>query len=108
MTIRHPTSLTAGLIVAAAGILPLALIAWDSQPEQVVETSTTIGLPETTVIEISPPEVAGLDPRIGRVLYAYGAASGVEPGSPGDLPEQIVKVLSYYDVILTVETGDGP
>lgn len=103
------TSIVAGLTVAAFGLLPLGLLMVESQPpetEVVAPTTTTSVV--TTIVEVAPPEVEGLDARLGRVLYASGAAQGVRAGESDELPDPIVKVLGYYDVTLTVEIGAQP
>lgn len=105
------TSLLTGIIVAAFGLLPLAVVltgALEPDPEPPVVATTVAEVP-TTQVEVEPPEVAGLDPRLSRVLYATGSADGVEVGSTDELPEPIVKVLGYYQVTLTVDvSGEQP
>lgn len=103
----------AGVTVAALGLVPLTQIVFDETPtpDQVVEqeaTTTTEVVPETTIIEIEPPNLEGVDAALSRVLYAYGAASGVQPGATPELPEQIVKVLAYYQVTLSVAEEGSP
>ncbi len=103
------TSIVAGLTVAAFGLLPLGLLMVESQaPDTEVVAPTTTTSVVTTIVEVAPPEVEGLDPRLGRVLYASGSAQGVRAGESDELPDPIVKVLGYYDVTLTVEIGDQP
>ena len=104
------TSIVAGLTVAAFGLLPLGLLLVESQPQEtdVVVAPTTTTSVVTTIVEVAPPEVEGLDPRLGRVLYASGSAQGIRAGETDELPDPIVKVLGYYDVTLTVEIGDQP
>jgi hypothetical protein len=102
------TSLITGLTVALFGLLPLGVVLTGShQQEQqaVLAITTTIAEPVTTQVEIDPPDVEGLDPRLTRVLYANGSADGVEVGSTEELPEPIVKVLGYYGVTLTVDVS---
>lgn len=105
-------SLITGLTVAALGLLPLgALLTGSLQPEQeeIPVVTTMVAEPVTTQVEVDPPEVDGLDPRLTRVLYANGSADGVEAGSTDELPEPIVKVLGYYGVTLTVAvSGSQP
>lgn len=106
------TSLLTGIVVAAFGLLPLAVVltgALESdQTEAPVVTTTVVDVP-TTQVEVDPPEVEGLDPRLTRVLYANGSADGVEVGSTDELPESIVKVLGYYGVTLAVDmSGEQP
>lgn len=101
-------SLITGLTVAAFGLLPLGvLLAGSMQPDQaeIPVVTTTVVEPVTTLVEVDPPEVEGLDPRLSRVLYANGSADGVEAGSTDELPESIVKVLGYYGVTLTVDVS---
>lgn len=106
------TSLITGLTVALFGLLPLGVVLTGSlQPEQqeVPAVTTTVVEPVTTQVEVDPPDVEGLDPRLTRVLYANGSADGVEVGSTDELPEPIVKVLGYYGVTLTVDvSGEQP
>lgn len=103
------TSIVAGITVAAFGLLPLGLLLVESQPAEVEAAAPTpTTAVETTIVEVAPPEVEGLDPRLGRVLYAAGSAQGVRAGDTEELPDPIVKVLGYYGVTLTVELGDQP
>ena len=106
------TSLLTGIIVAAFGLLPLAVVltgALEPDPVETPVVATTVAEVPTTLVEIEPPEVEGLDPRLTRVLYANGSADGVEVGSTDELPEPIVKVLGYYQVTLTVDvSGEQP
>lgn len=106
------TSLIAGLTVALFGLVPLGLLLIEQEEPIQVEaspTTTVIVEPVTTQIEVEPPTVDGLDPRLAKVLYANGAADGVEAGSTDELPDSIVKVLGYYGVTLTVDvSGSQP
>ncbi len=110
----NSTSLVAGLIVASLGVLPLTLALMDLGSGAADPTSTTASTvatePPTTLVEVEvdPPPLEGVDDRLSRVLYASGAAEGVQPGSTTELPEAIVKVLAYYDVTLSVPAGDQP
>ena len=79
-----------------------------TQPE-VQAAPVAVAETVTTQIEVDPPTVEGLDPRLSRVLYANGSADGVEAGSIDELPDSIVKVLGYYGVTLTVDvSGSQP
>lgn len=106
------TSLIAGITVALFGLVPLGLLMLESgEPEQPVAPLVTTSVVETvtTQVEVDPPTVEGLDPRLSRVLYANGSADGVEAGSTDELPDSIVKVLGYYGVTLTVDvSGSQP
>lgn len=105
MKASNSASIIAGLLVAALGLVPLLLIVRDPGTEAAApSTSTTAPEPEVTLVEIDPPQIGDLDPRLGRVLYGYGAASGVAPGASQELPDEIVRVLAYYDVTLSVES----
>lgn len=108
MATSASTSVIAGLTVALFGLVPLGLLLIESegptQPEVQAVAETV-----TTQIEVDPPTVEGLDPRLSRVLYANGSADGVEAGSTDELPDSIVKVLGYYGVTLTVDvSGSQP
>lgn len=103
MKAANSASLIAGLLVAALGLVPLLLIARSAEPEAAApSTTTTQPEPVVTEVEVDPPQIGDLDPRVSRVLYAYNAATGVTPGSADELPGEIVKVLAYYDVTLSV------
>jgi hypothetical protein len=108
MASSSSTSLIAGLTVALFGLVPLGMLLIESEapaPVEAAPTTTMIVEPVTTQIEVDPPTVEGLDPRLTKVLYANGAAEGVEAGSTEELPDSIVKVLGYYGVTLTVDIG---
>lgn len=106
MRTPNSASLIAGLLVAALGLLPLLFIMRGASPESAaVSTSTTEPQPDVTLVEVDPPRIGDLDPRLTRVLYAYDAATGVVPGASQELPDEIVRVLGYYDVTLSVESG---
>lgn len=112
MATSSSTSLIAGLTVALFGLVPLGMLLVESQgpvqPETDVAT-TAVAEPVTTQVEVEPPSVEGVDPRMTRVLYANGSAAGVEAGSTDELPDSIVKVLGYYSVTLTVDvSGSQP
>ena len=108
MASSSSTSLIAGLTVALFGLVPLGMLLIESQepaqPEVPVATTAVVES-VTTQIEVEPPTVDGLDPRLTRVLYANGSADGVEAGSTDELPDSIVKVLGYYNVTLTVDVS---
>ncbi len=93
----------AGILVAAMGLTPLAVMVLN--PAEPVDTSTTTSSPAPELVELAPRDIDGLDPRVSRVLYAFGAADAVAPGSTAEIPESIVKVLAYYDVTLTIPSG---
>ncbi|MGB7860561.1 MAG: hypothetical protein WBM90_08700 [Acidimicrobiia bacterium] len=103
----HSASLAAGLIVAILGIVPAAVWAVGSQIGTPAPTTTTTIGRVSTLVEVAPPAIEEVDARLSRVLYAYGAAEAVEPGSSKYLPDEIIRVLAYYDVTLSVEQGDG-
>lgn len=108
MKVANSASMIAGLLVAALGLVPLLLIGGGSEPEAAApSTTTTQPEPVVTEVAVDPPPIGDLDPRVSRVLYAYDAATGVAPGSADELPDEIVKVLAYYDVTLSVaEDGE--
>lgn len=112
MKAPHSTSLVAGLVVASLGLLPVALTVMDFGGEASDATTTTRATtptqpPTTRVeVEVEPPRLEGVDERLSRVLYAAGAAQGVQPGSMTELEEPIVKVLAFYDVTLSVAEGE--
>lgn len=108
MAASSSTSLIAGVTVALFGLVPLGMMLIESNDPAAVEaapTTTTVAEPVTTQIEVDPPSVEGLDPRLSRVLYADGSADGIEAGSSDELPDSIVKVLGYYNVTLTVDVS---
>lgn len=110
MAASSSTSLLTGIIVAGFGLLPLAVALTGAlEPDQVETPVATTAVVDvaTTQVEIDPPDVEGLDPRLTRVLYANGSADGVEVGSTDELPESIVKVLGYYGVTLAVDVSGG-
>lgn len=100
-------SLAAGLVVAILGIVPAGVWAVSPQIESPSPTTTTTIGQVSTLVEVAPPAIEAVDARLSRVLYAYGAAEAVEPGSSKYLPDEIVRVLAYYDVTLSVEQGEG-
>lgn len=108
MTATKSSSLSAGLLVALMGVVPIAVMLLRTDATGIDSTTTTAGRPPTTIVEVAPPEIEGVDPQVGRVLYAYGAADAVAPGTSGELPDSVVKVLGYYDVTLTVPMGEQP
>lgn len=98
---EQKASLVAGLIVGSLGLLPLSLFLLDSgEAPAVTDQSST--QPETVTLEVAPPDLAEVDGRISRVLYAYGAADGIVPGATDELDDSIIKTLAYYDVTLTI------
>jgi hypothetical protein len=112
MATSSSTSLITGLTVALFGLVPLGMLLVETKepaPAEVQVATTAVVEPVTTQIEVDPPAVEGLDPRLSRVLYANGSADGVEAGSTDELPDPIVKVLGYYGVTLTVDvSGSQP
>lgn len=112
MATSASTSVIAGLTVALFGLVPLGLLLIESEaPTKPEVQAVPVAAAETvtTQIEVDPPTVEGLDPRLSRVLYANGSADGVEAGSTDELPDSIVKVLGYYGVTLTVDvSGSQP
>jgi hypothetical protein len=91
------------VLVAVIGAVPM-FKALDSNGEQPSATSTSIPSTAPAV----PRDIETIDPRISRVLYAFGAAETVSPGGSAELPDAIVSVLSDRGVTLTIPIGERP
>jgi hypothetical protein len=110
-------SVAAGITVAVLAALPI-IRSMNSSKDDSVDTTqetvlvtTTTTPPHTTVVAVEPPEVAGVDDVVARVLYSSGAAEALTPGEVDELPPEVVRVLAYYGVTLTIATpqvGEAP
>lgn len=107
--LRH-ASTVAAVAVATLGAIPAGFIFLRTRGAgPAVSTGTTLvpieAQPRTTM-EVAPPDVPGLDPAISAVLYSSGNASAAGESDFSDLSPEIVRVLSYYDVVLSVPIAD--
>ena len=100
---------SAGLVVALLGLLPLAWLFLREVPSADQPPPTPIEIADLprTPVEVEPPAVEGLDPAVSRVLYSAGNAGAVGEADAPDLPEEVVRVLVYYDVTLMVPIDGG-
>jgi len=97
-------SATTAVIVAIMALIPLG---WQFvRDDSPATTTTTTVAADPTPLEVAPPSIPGLDESISKVLYADGVASAVDEKAP-DLAPEIVRVLVFYDVTLTVPATGG-
>jgi hypothetical protein len=101
-------SVAAGITVALLAALPVIRSMGGKADESERTTTTTDRStdtsPPTTLVVVKPPEVAGVDEVIARVLYSSGAAEALTAGEVDELPPEVVRVLAYYGVTLTIAT----
>jgi hypothetical protein len=108
-------SVAAGVIVTVLAAIPIvrSMGGKADEPDQPTTTASLSveTLPPTTVISVTPPEVVGVDDVIAKVLYSSGAAEALTPNDVDELPPEVVRVLAYYGVTLTIATpqvGEAP
>ncbi len=107
--LRH-ASTVAALAVALLGAVPAGWIFLRAQSGTDTEATDVTVVPldqqPRTTLEVAPPEVPGLDPAVSAVLYASGNASASGETDLSGLSPEVVRVLSYYDVVLSVPVGE--
>lgn len=101
MASAERSSIGAGLIVALIGLVPVVWLAMQTTEAAPNLASTQA---DSVVVEVAPPEPTDLDPAVARVLYSSGNALALGEADLVELPEEVVRVLVYYDVALAIPT----
>ena len=92
-----------GVFVLLAGAVVVLTVSFGpvDEPEALVPP---ISQPETHVLEVPPPSLAGIDPAVQRVLYASGKAEAMAADDMSQLPPEVARILAYYGATLTIPT----
>lgn len=94
-----------GLFVLFAGLAVVYAMASGPGDVEAAPEPTAVSFANTSVVEVSPPSLEGVDLAVQRVLYASGKAEALRVDELSELPPEVARILVYYGATLTVPTG---
>ncbi|HLF43168.1 MAG TPA: hypothetical protein VJA46_06530 [Acidimicrobiia bacterium] len=94
-----------GFFVLMAGLAVVYALAAGPGDVEAAPEPTVVSSPVTSVVEVPPPSLEGVDIAVQRVLYASGKAEALRVDQLTELPPEVARILVHYGVTLTLPTG---
>jgi hypothetical protein len=105
---RLSPQIASGLFVLAAGVGVVYAVTSGASDSEAPSKPLVTAVPVTQTAELTPPNLAGVDPVVQRVLFTSGKAEALSVDALVDLPPEVARVLVAYGATLTVPSNpDG-
>ena len=105
---RLSPQVASGLFVLVAGLGVVHAMTNGSPDVEAASKPPATAVPISQGAELAPPNLAGVDPVVQRVLFASGRAEAFPADALVDLPPEVARVLVAHGATLTVPTDpDG-